>query len=153
MGPPGYLNGANVKTRDVMTRHVQFIRSDASLEQAASLMVQHDLGALPVFHDGLVVGIVTDREIVRRGVGQGRHPRRTRVSEVMSEHVPCCYEDQDVEAAARIMSDKKAWRLLVVDAGRKPVGIVSVQDLLRSTRDRQLALAVLDACWLAPQTG
>jgi len=118
-----------MKARDVMTQEVRFIRFNASVEEAAGIMTRHDLEALPVFRDGYIIGIVSDQDIVRRGLGAGRDPRRTRVEEVMSDEVPCCYEDQDLEVAEHIMSRKGVRRLLVVNVKRRPVGIVSLRDL------------------------
>lgn len=134
-----------MKAKDVMTRDVRFIHSDASIEEAASMMMRHEVGALPAFREGLVVGIVSDGDIVRRGLGQGRDPRRTRIADVMSDRVPCCYEHQDVEEAANIMSNKGVRVLLVVDERRRPVGILTLQDLARGSRDGRLALTVLSS--------
>ena len=72
-----------MKVRDAMTTDVRLVRPEQTIREAAHLMAQLDIGALPVEQDDRLVGMITDRDIAVRAVGQGRGPE-TAISEVMS---------------------------------------------------------------------
>ena len=124
-----------MQLRNVMTRDVEVVRPDASVQEAAAKMKQLDVGPLPVCDGKRVLGMVTDRDITIRAVAEGRDPKNTRVQEVMTEEVIYCYEDQDAEDAARMMAEKQVRRLLVLDRDKQLVGIVSLGDLAVDTAD------------------
>ena len=73
-----------MKVRDVMTTGVQLIQADASVSNAAKLMLEQDIGFLPVARDDRLVGALTDRDIVLRVIAEGRDPATTAVEEVMT---------------------------------------------------------------------
>jgi CBS domain-containing protein/osmotically-inducible protein OsmY len=126
-----------MQLRDVMTRRVESVRPDATLEDAARRMEELDVGVLPVCEGGRVIGMVTDRDIVIRAVASGREPTRTKVCEILSTGVVVAHEDQDVEEAARLMQRHQIRRVPVVRDGRKLVGIVSLGDLAVKTDDER----------------
>ena len=76
-----------------------------------------------------MVGMLTDRDITVRAVAEGRDPRTTKVRDVMSGELICCYEDQEVEVAAHLMRSQQIRRVLVLDRDKQLVGIVSLSDL------------------------
>jgi len=115
--------------RQVMTRDVVTIEPEASLTEAARRMRGLDVGPLPVVDGGLLVGMVTDRDLTIRGAAQARDPSSTSVSEVMTRDVICCFEDDDVLRAARTMQQHQLRRLVVVDSSGRVTGIVSLGDL------------------------
>jgi CBS domain-containing protein len=117
---------------DVMTRNVTLVSPDASLITAAQAMAEGDAGALPVGKDDELVGMVTDRDIVVRGVATGKALERLLVREVMTPQVLYCFEDQDCEEVAKNMAEVQARRLPVVDREKRLVGIVSLGDFARS---------------------
>jgi len=133
-----------MKVHDVMTPDVIMVGPDASLAEAAQLMKQEDIGPLPVCEDGQVFGMVTDRDIAVRGVAEGRDPRDTRVREVMTPDLVCCFETDEVEEAARLMQDAQLRRLLVIDDDRRLVGIVSLADIVLQTGDDKLGGETLE---------
>ena len=121
---------------EVMTREVESIGPDDSLQQAARMMRQFRVGTLPVVENQSVVGVVTDRDIILRAVAQGLDPAKTAVSAAMSEEVVCCFEDQEIEVAANLMQSKQIRRILVLDRDKKLVGIIA-----RPTWRRKLSIA------------
>lgn len=114
---------------EIMTQDVEFVRPDDTLVEAATKMKNLDVGPLPVCEHQGVVGIVTDRDITIRAVALGKDPKTTKVRDVMSEDVICCYLDQNVEVAAHLMQSQQIRRVLVVDRDKRLVGIVSLGDL------------------------
>lgn len=124
-----------MQLKQVMTPDVEVVHPDATLQEAAVKMKSLDVGPLPVSDGGKVVGMITDRDITVRAVAEGRDPKSTTVREAMTDEVVYCYEDQDVEDAARLMAEKQVRRLLVMDRQDQLVGIVSLADLAVDTAD------------------
>ncbi len=119
---------------EIMSTDVQVIAPEATLRQAAELMKELDVGALPVCRDKQLLGMVTDRDITIRGVAAGLDPEGASVADVMTAGLQFCTEDQDTEEVMRTMGDAQVRRLPVVDLDKKLVGIVSISDLaLRQT--------------------
>jgi CBS domain-containing protein len=132
---------------ECMTRGVECTRSDATLQQAANRMKELDVGTLPVCGDNdRLVGMVTDRDITVRAVANGRDPKTTLVSDAMSPGVVSCYEDQDIDEAARLMEDRQIRRVVVLDHDQRITGILSLGDLAVSgSSERSLAGEILEA--------
>ncbi len=99
-----------------------------TIEEAAQLMGDHEVGSLLVVSGDEVVGIVTDRDIAIRGVGGG-HPATTRVNEVMTGHPVTVQGSVDAMEAFRILKTEQVRRLPVLEGGDL-AGILSVDDLL-----------------------
>jgi CBS domain-containing protein len=118
------------KVSDFMTRNVHVVRPDETLQRAAQVMDELNVGALPVCDedDGLV-GIITDRDITVRATAAGLAPAATPVAAVMTGHARCCTGEQLVSEAMAQMADVQIRRLPVVDGARRVVGIVSLGDL------------------------
>jgi CBS domain-containing protein len=117
-----------MRISEVMTREVRIAGPDDSLEDAAKLMAQLDAGVLPVANRERLIGMVTDRDIAIRGVGAGLGPT-AKVSEVMTEDVKYCYDDDLCVDVVKNMGDIQVRRLPVVDRNKRLVGIVSIGDL------------------------
>ena len=115
------------KLKDLMSRDVKVISPDMSIREAASQMRDGDFGMLPVGENDRMIGTITDRDIAIRGVAEGKDAG-TKVRDVMSEGISWAYEDDSVEAAARIMSERQVRRLPVVDRDKRLVGIVALGD-------------------------
>ncbi len=128
---------------DVMTHEVEFIGPDESVRDAAAKMKELGVGPLPVCENQSVLGMITDRDITVRAVAEGCDPATTRVRDVMSDEVVCCYDDQDVEVAAHLMQAKQIRRVLVLDRDKKLVGIITLGDLASSGVDTQRAGEIL----------
>ena len=122
----------------LMSTDVQTIESDASLQKAAQFMAQRDIGALPVMENGKIVGMVTDRDLVVRGVSQNYEPAKRVVRDVMSAETFAIPADQEVESAVNLMREKQVRRLLVHDADKNLKGIVTMGDLAVRGEDPSL---------------
>ncbi len=121
-----------MKVGDVMTKDCRFCAPDDPVVEIAKLMQRDDVGAVPVGRDDKLVGMVTDRDIVVRGIAPGHALDRLTAETVMSEPVLYCYEDEDCESAARSMAERQVRRLPVVDRDKRLRGVVSVGDLARA---------------------
>ena len=117
------------RVRDIMTRGAQVIRPDGAVFEAASLMRQLDVGALPVCDGRRLQGMLTDRDIVVRVLADGRDPHLTNVQDVMSSELVYAFEDDPVTQAAGLMRKHQIRRLPIVDRDKNLVGIVSLGDL------------------------
>ena len=117
-----------LKISDFMTRNVQVVRPDESLQRAAQVMDELNVGSLPVCDKSGLVGIITDRDITVRATAAGLSSA-TCVSDVMTERARWCTGEQTVQEAMRQMADVQIRRLPVIDAQRRVVGIVSLGDL------------------------
>ncbi len=133
-----------MQLRDVMTRDVEVIHPDATLQEAARKMQALDVGPLPVCDGERVVGMLTDRDITVRATAEGRDPTTTKVREAMTPEVVYLLEDQDTEEAARLMQERQLRRLLVMGPDRHVVGIVALGDLAVETGDERRVGQVLE---------
>ncbi|HEY7321000.1 MAG TPA: CBS domain-containing protein [Candidatus Binatia bacterium] len=114
---------------EVMTRDVEVIGSDASLAEAASKMKDLDVGLIPVCDGGELKGTLTDRDITVRATAEGCDPSNTRVSDIMSQDIVYCFEDQEIEEAISLMEAQQIRRLPILSQEKRLVGIVSLGDL------------------------
>lgn len=130
-----------MKVRDVMTAQVVTARPTDTVQAVARIMSEVDTGAVPVSDNGKVVGIVTDRDIVIRVVAEGAG-LDTAVSEVMSEHIHSCQDDDSVADAARQMADLQMRRLIVYGEDKKLAGIISLGDIAVDFGAKQVGKAL-----------
>ena len=121
-----------MQVRDIMSAKVKIISPDDSLQWAAQLMEEIDTGALPVGENDRLIGMVTDRDIAVRGAAEDRAPETTTVRDVMSEKVYYCFEDDDVEDAARCMAENQVRRLPILNRDKRLTGIVSLADIAQT---------------------
>jgi CBS domain-containing protein len=117
--------------QDLMTKDVEVIDPGTSIRDVAVRMRDEDIGALPVGENDRLIGMVTDRDIVARGVASDRSPSECTVRDVMSEGVYYCFEDDDAHVAGDVMAEHKVRRLPVLNRDKRLVGIVALADLAR----------------------
>jgi CBS domain-containing protein len=117
-----------VKVKDVMTGQVATGTPQSSIQDIARTMSRIDSGAVPIVDDGMVVGLVTDRDIVIRVVAEGGN-LSSPASAIMSSDVQACGEDDSVADAAAQMGAHQIRRLIVNDAAGELVGILSLGDV------------------------
>lgn len=117
-----------MKVRDLMTCDVFVARPNQTIQDVAGMMENIDAGVLPVGDDDRLLGMITDRDIAIRAVGQGKGPQ-TLVRDVMSSEVKYCFEYEDTEHIIQNMADQQIRRLPVVDRNKRLVGILSLADL------------------------
>ncbi|MCW5758359.1 MAG: CBS domain-containing protein [Phenylobacterium sp.] len=126
-----------MKVADVMTAQVVTATPRSTIAEVARTMAQIETGAVPVTDDGKVVGLITDRDIVLRAVAEGL-PLSTPVSEVMTEDVETCREDDSVADAAGKMGGKQIRRLVVLNDGGRLAGILSLGDVAQEYGAKQV---------------
>lgn len=114
---------------EVMTRDVRTMKPDDSVVDAARCMDELNVGVIPVCDGDRLVGMVTDRDIVVRGVAQQGEVGSMKLADVMSGHVRCAREDDDVDRVLSEMAEAQIRRLPVVDGNQRLVGIVSLGDI------------------------
>ena len=129
--------------QDMMTPDPITLPETASLVDAAQKMREAGIGDVVVLDDGAVCGIVTDRDIVVRGIAEGRDPRSTTLAEICSRELTTLSPDDQIGTAARLMREHAVRRLPVVKRGR-PVGILTIGDLAVQ-QDPESALADVSA--------
>jgi CBS domain-containing protein len=115
--------------REVMTPDPRTVGPLDTMADAARAMAHDAVGAVLVVEDGRVTGIVTDRDIVVRGIAAGRDPDHTPVTEVFTHHPATLTTDQTVEDAMRLVRQEDVRRIPIVEQGGGPAGIVSIGDL------------------------
>ncbi|WP_096199225.1 CBS domain-containing protein [Bacillus sp. FJAT-45350] len=113
--------------RDVMTSDVEFCTPDDNVYEVAVKMQNLEVGAIPICKEQQLLGMITDRDIVVRGVAE-KKPNSTQVTEIMSENLITASPDMSVDEAAKMMAQKQIRRLPVVE-NNKLVGIVALGDL------------------------
>ena len=118
-----------MRVGEVMNRRVISIEPASTLREAGRLMKEYDIGFLVVSNRGQVLGVLTDRDMVVRGLAAGAEPLTARADEAMTHGVFWCREDDDLDEAVRAMGEKKVRRLLVLDAEDRPVGVISLGDV------------------------
>jgi CBS domain-containing protein len=128
---------------EVMTRSPQVARSSDTVAEVARRMNEIDTGVIPVVDDGEIKGLITDRDIVLRVVGE-RRSFDTPVSEVMSTDVLTCREDASIADVIFQMSDKQVRRILVIDDKARLTGIVSLGDVAQEASARKAGSVLED---------
>jgi CBS domain-containing protein len=125
------------KIADVMTKRPRAVTAQTSVRDAARLMDEEDVGALPVVEDGAqLVGLVTDRDIAVRVVGRGLDPDRTTVGEVASKDIVALTPDHDLDEALRLMAHEQVRRVPIVVGETELVGMISQADVARVSKDK-----------------
>lgn len=135
----GLASRQDGKVADVMSPHVRVIGPDDTVQQAARIMRDQNVGALPVGEGDKLVGMLTDRDVALRLVAEGRDPARTKVREVMTPDVRYIFEDEELGHAAENMAEQNVRRLPVVNRDKRLVGVLSLGDLVVPGNQRWLA--------------
>lgn len=120
------------KIRDILRikgNQIVAIHPDATVLDAALLMNDHKIGSVVVSDRGQLVGIFTERDILRRVVAQQYDPARTALAQVMTEDVVCCDVDTPIETARNVMKHQRIRHLPVQDEHQNLLGIISIGDL------------------------
>ncbi|HEX9384821.1 MAG TPA: CBS domain-containing protein [Anaerolineales bacterium] len=124
-----------MKVKDIMTKEVQVIHPNDSLQTAAQKMSSHDIGFLPVLEADQLVGVITDRDLVLRGIAQGMNSNAMLGRELMTSPVIYCFEDQDIKEVAKLMEESQIRRLVILSrSDKRLVGVVSLGDLALNSK-------------------
>lgn len=124
------------KIREVMTSDPRSIAPSTTVQEAAKLMRDADVGPIPIVENGTVAGILTDRDIVLRVVAEGKDPASTTVGEVASRDLVTVDPEQTLDEALRLMAKHQVRRLPVSEEDGKLVGIVAQADIALEADDR-----------------
>jgi CBS domain-containing protein len=123
---------------DVMTRDVRTMKPGDSVVEAAKCMDEMNVGVVPVCDGEKLVGMVTDRDIVVRGVAQQGDLKNMKLTDVMSGSVRCAREDEDVDKVLSEMAEAQIRRMPVVDGNQRLVGIVTLGDIAAKGADEEI---------------
>ena len=115
---------------DVMVREVVTIDENVSVKEAVDIMNQFEIGSIIATRKGKAVGIITERDLLKRIVAEGKNAKKTMVKDIMSSPLIVIAPDMSLEEAAHFMFEKKIKKLLVIDQNRL-VGLVSLTDIAR----------------------
>lgn len=118
-----------MRVSNVMNKGCQFLSVSDKAFQAAQIMANHDLGVVPIAEQETLVGMVTDRDLVVRGVAKGADLNSTSVSDLMTDQVYYCFDDQECDQVAANMAEMQVRRMPVVNREKQLVGVVSLGDL------------------------
>ena len=131
--------GKSVK--DAMTSEVKTATPSQSLTDAAKLMKQEDVGSVSVVDGDRLVGVLTDRDIVVRGIADGSDPNAVQVGAIASRDVVTVRSDDDLDEALRLMAQHQVRRLPVVDDGQL-VGVVATADVAQEAKEKDVGHVV-----------
>jgi CBS domain-containing protein len=123
-------NKATLKAANVMVKEVVTIDEKASVKEAANIMNQFEIGSVITTRRGKPIGIITERDLLKRIVSEGRNAEKTKVKEIMSSPLVVISPDTDLEEAACLMFEKKIKKLPVTEQNRL-VGMLSLTDIAR----------------------
>ena len=136
-----------MKNSDIMTKDLVYSRPSDMVSDVAQLMKDEDIGPVLIVDDTndgkKLVGIVTDRDLALKVVGEGRDPKNTPVEDVMTDSLVTCRADDDVENAMRAMAQNQLRRIPVVDDSGQLVGIISQADLATRLNEPQSTAEVV----------
>ena len=136
-----------MKNSDIMTKDLVYSLPSDMVSDVAKLMKDEDIGPVLIVdesNDGKrLVGIVTDRDLALKVVGEGRDPNSTRVEDVMTGSLVTCRADDDVENAVRAMAQNQLRRIPVVDDSGQLVGIISQADVATRLNEPQSTAEVV----------
>ena len=126
-----------------MHKGVDWVNPDTPIAEIAKLMREHDIGCIPIGEDDKLIGMVTDRDIVCKGLANGKFDAsRALARDVMTDGIHCCREDDDLSKAVRHMEALQVRRLPVINKSKRMIGIISLGDLSRSAPGDMLSETV-----------
>jgi CBS domain-containing protein len=131
-------NNNGNKVQDVMTKNVATVSPNQTVQEAAQIMSEKNIGALPVVENGQVIGMITDRDITLRTSAQGKDPASIRVSEVMTNRVVTGTPDMSVQEAAKVMAQHQVRRLPIVENNQLQ-GMVALGDIATNSASDEAA--------------
>jgi CBS domain-containing protein len=131
-----------MQVNEAMSSDVNIISPQQTIREAAKMMAEIDAGALPVGENDRLVGMITDRDIAIRAVGEGKDPVQTRVRDVMTREIKYCFDDDLLTDATDMMAELQLRRLPVINREKRLVGILSLGDIAREDEPRQAGEAL-----------
>ena len=136
MSEQKFSENARRRCREIMTGDVKTASREMSLQAVAALMRDGDMGSMPIVEDGKLVGIVTDRDIVVRGIAAGKDAAAS-IGDVMTTEIFSVKENDFVFEAIRLMGDKQVRRVPIINEAGELVGIIAMADVALETEDER----------------
>ena len=136
MSEKTFTENARRRCREIMTRNVTTANRETSIKDVAILMRDGDMGAMPIVENGKLVGIVTDRDIVVRGVAENK-ASDTPIGDVMTTEIFAVKEDDFAFEAIRLMGDKQVRRVPIINNTGELVGIIAMADVALEIEDER----------------
>jgi CBS domain-containing protein len=118
-----------MKVREIMTTDVECVAPETGAVELAQKMKALDVGFLGICENDRLIGTVTDRDLVIRGIAEEVDIHSCKARDVMTEKVVWCYEDDDIEDVAEKMREKEVRRVLILNQQKRLVGVVSLGDI------------------------
>src|SRR5262245_21564989 len=132
-----------MKVKEAMHKGVDWVGPDTPVPEIAKLMREHDIGAIPIGDNDKLVGMVTDRDIVCKGVARdGSDLASMTARDVMTAGIHCCSEDDDLAKAVRHVEELNIRRLPVINKNKRMVGMLSLGDVGQSASGELLSECV-----------
>jgi len=131
-----------MKIKELMTKSVATLNENDTVERAACLMKEHNIGSIPICKGEKVIGIITDRDIALRSVAEGENFKSQSIRTIMTSNPVLGYPEMEVQDAVRVMSERQIRRLPIVD-NNNLVGMVSLGDIAVETNLSDNAQAAL----------
>jgi CBS domain-containing protein len=114
---------------ELMTRRFEIVQANASLEEVARKLESYESDPLPVCKDGLLVGLISRREIAARVAPMRRRPLPMRVADIITPDILFCFEGTEVTEAASLMKENRVSLLPVLSRGMEVVGVLALKDI------------------------
>lgn len=127
-----------MQVKEIMSTHPEFLPPSTLLPKLAEEMRKHDYGFIPIGENDRLIGIVTDRDLAVRGLTQGKDPKTLQAKDIMTKKVLYCFEDDDIEKAAKSMREQQVHRLIVLNKNKRLTGVLSLGDIARKYKDDEL---------------
>lgn len=141
----------NRQVRDVMTPSPRSVSQGDGMQEVARIMKEQDTGVVPVVDGKKVIGLITDRDIVIRGLAEGKDLANCRVNELMTKSVRSVRDDSPVDEALTLMSSAEIRRVPVVNQKDELVGILSIGDIaVETNKDNRVGKAIEDISQAPP---
>jgi len=132
-----------MKVKDAMHKGVDWVGPETPVAELAKLMRDHDVGIIPIGENDRLIGMVTDRDIVCKGLAQDKFDaRRATARDVMTPEVHCCRDEDDLAKAVRHMEELKVRRLPVINKSKRMIGMLSLGDVGHSAPAELLTVCI-----------
>ena len=143
-----------MEVEDIMINKVITIDPNATVKDAAKLMNRHEIGCLIAVTKGNALGIITERDLLKKIVEQTKDPEKTKVCQIMSKQLIVGTPQMEIADAVRLMLQKRIKKLPIVE-GKKVIGLITLTDIARTTRIEPQMIGVIKELrktgWLPPK--
>jgi CBS domain-containing protein len=133
-----------MRARELMVKNVITLEKDVSVRDAARMMNENGIGCLVAVDNGEIIGILTERDLLRRVLETCKNPKETKVSEIMTRNVIVGDPDMQLVEATRLMFENKVKKLPIVE-GDRLVGLITLTDIARATHVDEKTMNLVEA--------